>query len=231
MQQDIVKDVLKAFDQAGLWEDGLELIGSWCFFMYQKHLGAKGLPLKTIDIDFLIPRPFLSRKSVDLEPVLKSIGFDLCHNTDGSIFFQHPELKLEFLTPETGRGDEHPIRIKQLGLRPMSLRFLNMLFDNPIQIKERGVTINLPNPRDYCLHKLIMGQRRKNEAKRLKDIEHAVYVLPILKLNDVARTVAAYPPKWRKWIKDSLHQAVAHMPEEIPTIDKFLSRLEPRTTQ
>ena len=50
MQQDIVKDVLKAFDQAGLWEDGLELIGSWCFFMYQKHLGAKGLPLKTIDI-------------------------------------------------------------------------------------------------------------------------------------------------------------------------------------
>lgn len=231
MQQDIVKDVLKAFDQAGLWDDGLELIGSWCFFMYQKHLGARGLPLKTIDIDFLIPRPFLSRKSVDLEPVLKSIGFDLCHNTDGSIFFQHPELKLEFLTPESGKGDEQPIRIKQLGLRPVSLRFLNMLFDNPIQIKERDVTINLPNPRDYCLHKLIMGQRRKNAAKRLKDIEHAVYVLPILKLDDVARTVAAYPPKWRKLIKDSLRQAVAHMPEEIPTINKFLDHLELNSDQ
>jgi hypothetical protein len=41
MQIDIVKAVLHAFDKAGLWDDGLELIGSWCFHMYQKHLGVK----------------------------------------------------------------------------------------------------------------------------------------------------------------------------------------------
>lgn len=92
--------------------------------------------------------------------------------------------------------------------------------------KERGFTINLPNPRDYCLHKLIMGQRRKHAAKRLKDIEHAVYVLPILNSDDVAHPVAAYPPKWRKLIKDSLRQAVAQIPEEIPTINKSLRHLE-----
>ena len=47
---------------AGLWQDGLELIGSWCFFMHQKHLGVKVLPFKTVDVDFLIPRPYLSKK-------------------------------------------------------------------------------------------------------------------------------------------------------------------------
>jgi hypothetical protein len=178
MQDDIVQDVINAFDKAGLWQDGLELIGSWCFFMYQKHLGVKTVPLKTVDVDFLIPRPYLSTKVLDLEPVLKSIGFERQHNSDGSVFFQHPDLKLEFLTPESGKGDEKPPCVKQLGLNAISLRFLHMLFDDPIRLTHGGVAINVPNPRDYCLHKLIIGQRRRNEAKRAKDIEHAVYVLP-----------------------------------------------------
>jgi hypothetical protein len=224
MQDDIVQELLAAFDKAGLWHDGLELVGSWCFYMYQKHLGVRVLPLKTVDIDFLIPRPFLSRKVLDLDPALKALGFERRHNPDGSAFFQHPDLKLEFLTPESGKGDETPPHVKQLGLRPVSLRFLNMLFDDPIRLTHGGVTVNVPNPRDYCLHKLIIGQRRKNAAKRLKDIEHAVYVLPILDPVQVARIVAAYPPKWRAWITASLRQAKTHLPEESAVIDTFLDR-------
>jgi hypothetical protein len=199
--------------------------------MYQKHLGVKTLPLKTLDIDFLITRPFLSRKTFDLEPLLQPLGFTRHHNSDGSVYFQHPELKLEFLTPETGKGDEKPIRVKQLGLNPVSLRFLNMLFDDPIRLKEGGVSLNVPNPRDYCLHKLIIGQRRKNVAKRLKDIEHAVYVLPILNPGKTAMTVKAYPPKWQGLIKESLRQARTHMPENLATIDSFLDLLEKSPTK
>ena len=227
MQDDLVESILKAFDKAGLWQDGLELIGSWCFFMYQKHLGVRTLPLKTVDIDFLIPRPYLSKKVQDLEPDLKALVFERRHNSDGSAFFQHPDLKLEFLTPETGRGDEKPPLVKQLGLNAISLRFLRMLFDDPIRITHGGVTLNVPNPRDYCLHKLIIGQRRRNVAKREKDITHAVYVLPILDPAKVAQTVAAYPPKWRGLIKTSLRQAKADLlPEEAPVIDRFLDLLE-----
>ena len=101
-----------------------------------------------------------------------------------------------------------------------------MLFDDPIRLADHGVTINLPNPRDYCLHKLIIGQRRKNAAKRLKDIEHAVHVLPLLDVDKIVRTVAAYPPKWRSLIKASLRQAKTHMPEEFAVISTFLDRLE-----
>ena len=53
-----IADILKAFANNNLFEEGVELIGSWCFQLYQRHLGAKSFPLRTQDIDFLIPNPF-----------------------------------------------------------------------------------------------------------------------------------------------------------------------------
>jgi hypothetical protein len=226
LQPNIVRSVLKAFDKAGLWQDGVELVGSWCFFMYQLHCGVKGLPLKTLDVDFLVPRPFLSRKTIDLVPVLQSLGFTREHNTDGSIYFQHPELKLEFITPEKGKGQTRPLEVKPLGLKMPPLRFLDRLFDEPMQLKEAGVTFNLPNPTAYALHKLILGQRRKKVPKRLKDIEQAVYVLAILNPGKVAKDLADYPPNWRKWIIASLRQAREQMPEEMAVIDPFLETID-----
>ena len=54
----VVKRILKVFADNSLFEEGIELIGSWCFRLYQKHLGVKRFPLRTPDIDFLIPNPF-----------------------------------------------------------------------------------------------------------------------------------------------------------------------------
>lgn len=37
----VIADILKVFADNNLFEEGVELIGSWCFQLYQKHLGAK----------------------------------------------------------------------------------------------------------------------------------------------------------------------------------------------
>ena len=50
---ELVRRILAMFERHGLWEDGVELIGSWCFYLYQRHLGVKAYPFKTQDIDFL----------------------------------------------------------------------------------------------------------------------------------------------------------------------------------
>jgi len=49
------------FERHGLWDEGVELIGSWCFYLYQRHLGVKAYPFKTQDIDFLLPYPYRGR--------------------------------------------------------------------------------------------------------------------------------------------------------------------------
>ena len=60
----LVTEILKVFADNNLFNEGIELIGSWCFQLYQKHLGAKSFPLRTIDIDFLIPNPYRRKEPV-----------------------------------------------------------------------------------------------------------------------------------------------------------------------
>ncbi len=38
---ELVAKILTIFHNNGLFDEGVELIGSWCFQLYQKHLGVK----------------------------------------------------------------------------------------------------------------------------------------------------------------------------------------------
>ena len=60
---------------------GVELIGSWCFKFYQKYLGVKEYPLRTIDIDFLIPIPYRGTKHTNFVKDLEEVGFRCDFNT------------------------------------------------------------------------------------------------------------------------------------------------------
>jgi hypothetical protein len=44
---ELVRRILAVFERRGLWNEGIELIGSWCFYLYQRHLGVKPYPSKT----------------------------------------------------------------------------------------------------------------------------------------------------------------------------------------
>lgn len=72
-----IERILKVFADNHLFDEGVELIGSWCFQLYQKHLGAKSFPLRTQDIDFLIPNPFYGREHTDFIQQLEDLGFNI----------------------------------------------------------------------------------------------------------------------------------------------------------
>lgn len=136
--------LLKLFEELGLWNDGVELIGSWSFLLYQRHLGVRALPLRTQDVDFLLPSPYPSRSTVGLSAALSELGFRSANNPDGSNFFIHPELKLEFLSPERGKGGLDARAVKPLGVRAVSLRFMDMLLKDSIFVKEGQVRVRVP---------------------------------------------------------------------------------------
>ena len=217
----LVRKIFKVFSDNGLFDEGVQLIGSWCFKLYQDHLGVPKYPLLTQDIDFLIPYPFHGRNHEDFINQLVELGFNCDHHSDGSLYLWSAEFKIEFLTPEKGRGVSRPVRIKELGFPVVALRFISLLLDNPIKIKEGNIQILVPNPANYCLHKLMIAGRRKNVSKGLKDLQQAIYTSVIVEEKALVKLFNSFPKKWKISILEALKKARNLLPLEQDKIEKL----------
>lgn len=225
---DLITKVLKIFSDNGLFEEGIELIGSWCFYFYQKHLGAENFPLRTLDIDFLIPNPFRGKEHSDFLKELENLGFKVGFKRDGSTYLWNEELKIEFITSEKGRGVDNAIAIKKLGLNAIPLRFVGFLLDNPIFIRDGGVKICLPNPANFCLHKLIIAARRKKIDKSLKDIQQAICTSVVVDLKELSVLYQTLPKGWRIAIVNVLNKSLNEFPLLKKEIEELIFTLQNR---
>ena len=222
----LVHHILRVFARHQLWDDGVELIGSWCFHLYQRHLGVKAYPLRTQDIDFLIPYPFRGKGRVDLVEELEALGFRHEFRPDGSLYLVNAELKIEFIIPERGRGMTKGAKIPALGITALPLRFVSLLLQHPISVRERGVKVTLPNPAVFCLHKLLISTRRKRPESRIKDVEQALHVAPIVRLADLKRIYLELPASWRRKILYALERVKRDSPLLTTESHKLLHTLQ-----
>ena len=218
----IAEKILKVFADNNLFDEGVELIGSWCFQLYQKHLGAINFPLRTQDIDFLIPNPFHGKEHTDFINQLEKLGFSPDFKPDGSLYLWNADLKIEFITPEKGRSVDSAIKIRKLGLSAIPLRFVALLLEDPIMIVESGINIRIPNPARFCLHKLIISSRRKTIDKKLKDIQQAICTSVIVDNKEINRVFASLPKKW----KQSIVNILAKAKEALPLLIEEITKLE-----
>jgi len=203
---ELVRRILAVFERHGLWDEGVELIGSWCFYLYQRHLGVKPYPFKTQDIDFLLPYPYRGHAKVDLIDELKRLGFRHDFRPDGSIYLWNAELRIEFLIPERGRGRDKAVEIKPLAVKAMPLRFMDMLLRYPTSVTEGGMRVSLPDPAAFCLHKLLVANRRRRTESRQKDLEQALHVAPIVKESTLKRIYQELPKTWRRAVIQTLEK-------------------------
>jgi len=222
----LVGKILKVFADNDLFDEGIELIGSWCFQLYVKHLGAKSFPLRTQDIDFLVPNPFCGKDHPNFIKQLESLGFVCEFKRDGSLYLWNADLKIEFITPEKGRGVDGSIRIKKLGLSAIPLRFVMLLLDNPIKLREKGIDISLPNPVNFCLHKLIIASRRKNIDKNIKDLQQAICTSTIVEGEEINTLFVSLPKKWKQSIINMLEKSKNELPLYTTEIAKLEDTLQ-----
>ena len=89
----------------------------------------------------------------------------------------HPELIIEFLVPETGRGTSKPYPLPELAMNAKRLRFLGLLESDTITVDFNGLKVTLPHPVNFGVHKMIVSSRRKNIDKKAKDIQVGLEVL------------------------------------------------------
>lgn len=203
-------EVLHRLDKAGILKD-VVLVGSWCALFYKKFFGRTKyiLSLKTRDMDLLIPQPSMIKAKVDVAQLLKDLGFVVGFTgSKGYIRLEHPQLIVEFLVPERGRGSDKPYPLPQLGLNAQPLRFLDFLAQNTFTMKVEEMTVTMPHPANFALHKLLVLTRRPTPEKQSRDKETAVGILKALIDSGRARLITStfhtMPRKWQGKVKKQL---------------------------
>ncbi len=209
-QYKLCVEVLSRLHAVGTLND-LVLIGSWCVPFYENYFSGieykKGI--KTRDIDFLIPSPKNIKIKVDIPELLKDLGFVIgFKGQKGYIRLEHPQLVVEFLVPEKGKGLDKPYPLPQLGVNAVSLRFLTFLAESTIRAEVGHFSIVLPHPVHFALHKLIISERRLKEDKAAKDKSTAIDILKALiqkgEVLAVKKVFDSLPSRWQKKIVKGL---------------------------
>ena len=211
-QYELCLEILRRFRREKLLGN-LVLIGSWCLIFYEDYFqsgkAVNAAALKTRDIDFLVPSPSKIVHKIDIPALFEDLGFVVTiGGSNGLIRLNHPDLILEFLVPERGRGQDKPVNLPQLGMNATALRSLNFLTENVIHVKVEDFHILVPHPVNFSLHKLIVAQRRSNKDKSIKDRQMGIRLLnDLIKKGDgglIRRIFDAAPTKWRKEIVKGL---------------------------
>jgi len=215
-QYKLCLEVLHRLEKADVLQHMI-LIGSWCMPFYKDYFsGIDYLPsIKTRDIDFLIPRPGAIKLKADIFEIMKDLGFIRgFRGREGYIILEHPELSIEFLVPEKGKGTDKPVQLPRLGLNAQALRFLELLAQDTINVKIEDVPLLLPHPANFAIHKLVVSQRRRQKDKSEKDREAGLKILKALidqkEQRLIKKVFDSVPPKWQKTILKELKDADEH---------------------
>lgn len=209
-QRELCFEILRRLNKAGILKDMI-LIGSWSAYFYNEYFSGTSylgrVALKTRDIDFLIDDPAKIKHEVNVPELLHDLGFVIIYKgSKGYIKLEHPDLLLEFLVPEKGRGINKPFPLPKLGINAVALRFLNFLSSNTIKVKIEDFYVTLPHPANFALHKLIIFQRRLRQDKAVKDKNTAIEILKaLINKGDTAVLVRVFnsmiPKRQKKGIK------------------------------
>lgn len=220
-QYDLCIEVLRRLDKAGILKD-IVLVGSWCTLFYKDFFGGKKYmtSLKTRDMDLLITQPGSIKAKVDVAQLLQDLGFVVGFTgSQGYIRLEHPQLIVEFLVPERGRGSNKPYSLPQLGLNAQSLRFVEFLSQNTITSKVGSITIVLPHPANFALNKLLVMSRRSKTGKKAKDKEAGIRILNALldsdRRNTIKNAFQAMPKRWQRIVKKQLTDITDEMILEV----------------
>lgn len=209
VQRVTVEEILRLFSMNGV---NATLIGSYCLPVYKNRWKMNLPTMRTQDVDFLIQVPYKG-KAVDVESLIGDLGFSIGFNPDGSTYFTNGVFKVEFLTPEKGKGADKAIFIKELGIGAVPLRYLQMLLEQQVSLKLEDYSLSIPKPWVFAFHKILITKSRKDEGKREKDLLQAVSVLREVAKRPVeskeARSYLGTLPKpWIKYIKERLAESL-----------------------
>jgi len=217
--------LIEALARAGLFRLRGVLVGTVAFQAYAGLLGVRmpSTALMTGDVDiaqFHSVSALLGDTLPPMEPLLRAVDESfrmIPHHADGrasTAFVNAAGFRVEFLTPNRS-ADGHqgkPARMPALGgASAEPLRYLDFLIFEPVWsvlLHGGGVSVRVPAPERYAVHKMIVSTRRRAEAasqvKKYKDLEQARLLIEALVLADRGEDLGSAwmeawdrGPKWK----------------------------------
>lgn len=230
-------DVVQALAKAGLFRLRGVLIGTVAFQCYSAYLGIR-LPSAAIltgDADLAQDFAISAEVADTLTPILDLLRgvdptFRAMPHTSGSprshAFRNQTGYRVEFLTMNRGAEEysDRPANMPGLGgASAEPLRFMDFLIRDPVRsilLHAAGISVVIPDPCRYAVHKLIIAGRRQTDAsgqaKRDKDLRQAGILfeaLPVTgqgpSLADALQEAWDRGPAWRLAISeaaDTMHK-------------------------
>ncbi|MBY5453972.1 hypothetical protein HFO91_30810 [Rhizobium leguminosarum] len=224
-------EVVEALAAAGLFRLRGVLVGTVAFQTYAPYLGIR-LPMAAIltgDADIAQDYAISAEVSDSLPPILDLLkGVDptfralphISGSARSNAFRNQSGYRVEFLT--TNRGSEEfadqPAAMPALGgASAEPLRFMDFLLRDPVRsilLHGAGVSVVVPDPSRFAVHKLIVAGRRLDDAggkaKRDKDLRQAGMLFAALQqvgeganLADALSEAWSRGPNWRSALADS----------------------------
>jgi len=185
--------IIEKLSDAGLFNAGSVMVGSFAFACYGNMLGIKisSELSRTEDIDFSVARTIDVAFSRDIKAVLLSAEPQLRDSVQinpSIIPFEMvtPDgFKVEFLTTKLAASDDVPVFIDRFNVYAQPLDFMDYLLEDTqiaVVLNGAGMSVTVPNPARFALHKLAVSQLRPIglQTKIQKDINQATVLLDIL---------------------------------------------------
>lgn len=219
--------VVASMERVGVFRLGGTLVGTQAFRMYEGELGIRigfGSSAVTDDIDIAsferLSLALGDRVDEGLAEVFAQLGFAPAPSLQKNKVWRWQQKDratlVEFLTPSFTE-DEGIRELPALGVSAQSLHHLNFLIADPIQtpfLYRAGSLVQIPRPERFAIHKLIVADRRQDDAGRLKarkDRAQADLLIEVLSQERPHDLAEAYEdalsrgPAWRSRIAASLH--------------------------
>lgn len=206
--------LLKEFQQKGALEH-LVLIGSWCLPVYREHYPIRQFNFTTSDVDFSIHRPRDLRRhpGISLRESLAKLGYvpksGILSNAEKYIPAPDSEannLSIEFLC-EPGRNALEPQRLPGLGIVANPVPYQKILLENRMTLIYKKISVQLPRPAVWAIHKIAISQLRTGrdgELKMIKDMDNALIVLNWLGKDKLMLEAGQFKGKFAKLFQKGL---------------------------
>ena len=216
---DLLLAVLRDLQHADILKHCV-LVGSWCqnFYRYLYNNPVEIPAARTLDADMLIPKRFPRDKQVSISQIMEKNEFVVeVEFMSGLYKFTHPELKFEFLTDPGAKPHEEVFKFKQLGITAQELRYMSIPLSYHQTIRYEDITLNIPEPEAFTLHKLIVCTLRKNPEKAVKDTETAKGMLLFFSdkqhhIKRLKEIYDAFPKGWKQRVNDGVKKTGLTLP-------------------
>ncbi len=216
--------VLEKLSRAGFFRLRGVLIGTVAFQTYPGLVGARPERyLQTGDVDLAQDHGISIAIAETMDPVLAQIqeldsSFrQVPHISDRrntATFVNSKGYRIEFLVPNRG-SDDYSGKLTVMpalgGAAAQPLRFLDFLIRQPVRsvlLYGGGISVLVPAPERFAVHKLIVATRRRDREKSTKDIGQSEFLIEALtkfyKLELADSWIEAWQrgPKWRQALSD-----------------------------